>query len=108
MPVYNEVTGKSVGVVTGVQIRAVGAKLYKLTVVPSDIDFWVQLFDATSLPANGTQPVDERLAPKGGYADFDYGSVGKVFSTGIYAATSSTSRTLTASAQTATFNWTRV
>jgi hypothetical protein len=70
-------------------------------------DIWIQLFDATAAPSNGTQPLDERLAPVGLHADFDYGLVGKPFANGLVAVCSTTSRSLTAGG-TATFNWTRI
>lgn len=56
---------------------------------------YLMLFDATTLPANGTVPEFERAIPIGQAGELVFGDAGEVFSTGLVAALSSTAASLT-------------
>lgn len=56
---------------------------------------YLQLFDAASLPANGTVPLIEVAVPANGTASMDFGAKGIPVSSGAVAALSSTDATLT-------------
>ena len=56
---------------------------------------YLMLFDATTLPADGTVPALERAIPIGQAGEIVFGDVGENFQTGLVAALSSTAGSLT-------------
>lgn len=78
-------------------IKAAPGLLYKVQAYNNTgATVWLQVFDAVSLPANGTIPA---LAPQpiaaNSFAAFEFATWGRPFATGIVVAVSSTAATLT-------------
>ena len=60
------------------------------------VDYYLQLFQASALPANGAVPDLEKPVLRGAYAEFDWqNSGGQRFPKGLVAALSTTAGTLT-------------
>lgn len=76
--------------------KASAGLLYSATVFNNSAStLYFQLFDAAGLPANGTVPLMSTQLPPGTTGSLDYGSIGRPFATGIFAALSTTAATLT-------------
>lgn len=58
-------------------------------------DRWLMVFDAASLPANGTVPTLPAMKVPAGSTGFYYGSAALPFTTGVVAACSTSAATLT-------------
>ena len=89
-------------VATNLVVKASAGALYSLTGINTQGGVrYVQVFDATSLPANSTVPaISIRVPANASFAYSADGGFGRPFSTGIVVATSTTADTLTVSAAT--------
>jgi hypothetical protein len=63
-------------------------------------DMYLQIFDAASLPADGTVPLAQVRIPTTGTGSLDFGESGLPYSDGLVAALSSTAASLTLAAAT--------
>lgn len=87
--------------VTSVVAKASGGTLYRVTIWNGNAAIrYAHIFDAASLPANGTAPTEppHTLAVTGASVDpvvIDFGPDGVFFPTGIVVANSTTQTTLT-------------
>lgn len=79
-------------------VKASAGQLYALTAYNgSGATRYLHVFNAASLPADGTVPTLAPVQiPDGATGSIDFGALGRPFSTGIVAAFSSTADTLTA------------
>jgi len=86
-------------------IKASAGRLYQLTGINSAASSqYIQLFNSTTLPADGATPLVVLLVPANANFSFDLLSIGKYFSTGIVVSNSSTLATKTIGTSTCWFN----
>lgn len=83
------------GHVSQLLIKATPGTLFEFSGTnEGDDKIWIMVFDAASLPVNGSTPTLQGGVEAGSTFAWEYAN-GRVFTTGIYAVASSTSSTLT-------------
>lgn len=85
-------------------IKNGAGRLYRLSGVNTGPAQYIQVFNATSAPANGTAPILLCYAPSFSNFSFDLGNFGKYFSTGITVTNSTTAATKTLGSADCWFN----
>lgn len=86
-------------------IKASAGRLYQLTGVNTKASAqYIQVFNSTTVPADTTVPVLLAYVPAGSNFSFDFGSIGRYFSTGISVSNSSTAATKTIGSADCWFN----
>lgn len=86
-------------------VKASAGRLLQLTGVNTKTSAqYIQVFNATSAPADGTAPILLAYVPAGGNFSFDFGAIGRYFSTGITVTNSSTAATKTIGSSDCWFN----
>lgn len=86
-------------------IKASAGRLYQLSGVNTKSSAqYIQVFNSTTVPSDSTAPVLLAYVPAGGNFSFDFGSIGRYFSTGIAVSNSSTAATKTIGSADCWFN----
>jgi len=86
-------------------IKASAGRLFQLSGVNTKTSAqYIQVFNSTTVPADATAPVLLAYVPAGGNFSFDFGSIGRYFSTGIAVSNSSTAATKTIGSADCWFN----
>ena len=86
-------------------IKAGAGRLYQLTGVNTKATAqYIQVFNNSSLPADTAVPILLAYVPSGANFSFDFGSIGRYFSTGITVCNSSTAATKTIGSADCWFN----
>lgn len=86
-------------------IKASAGRLFQLTGVNTKTSAqYIQVFNSTTVPADSTAPVLLAYVPAGANFSFDFGAIGRYFSTGIAVSNSSTAATKTIGSADCWFN----
>lgn len=86
-------------------IKASSGRLYQLTGVNTKASAqYIQVFNSTTVPSDGTTPILLAYVPSGSVFSFDFSPFGRYFSTGICVTNSSTAATKTIGSADCWFN----
>ena len=95
----------STALASSLVIKASAGRLLQLTGVNTKASAqYIQVFNNTSAPADTTAPILLAYVPAGGNFSFDFGDIGRYFSTGITVTNSSTAATKTIGSADCWFN----